>query len=262
MSRPRTLPVLLIAIVLVVGSALFFQKTSFGTGALWQVSRQGQWLLPLVTAGALIDSVNPCAISVLLLSVAFLFSVGKLRSNVLRLGGLYVLGLALVYFLIGLGLLKVLHLFSTPHFLAFIGAVLLIGLGVLNILSGLIPAFPLQIRLPQAVHHRMAGLMAQTSPVAAFALGGLVGLCEFPCTGGPYLAVMGLLRDSTTYLKGFGYLLYYNALFVLPLVLLLLLAGNPAVVERLQVWQATRRQRLRLGSGIAMVALGALILLL
>src|SRR3989344_5954715 len=49
-----------------------------------------------------------------------------------------------------------------------------------------------------------AVLMKQASLPAAFMLGALVGVCEFPCTGGPYLMVLGLLHDQGTYLRGLG----------------------------------------------------------
>ena len=46
--------------------------------------------------------------------------------------------------------------------------------------------------------------MHQATLPAAFALGVVVGLCEFPCTGGPYLMILGLLHDRGTYTSGLG----------------------------------------------------------
>lgn len=58
-----------------------------------------------------------------------------------------------------------------------------------------------------------------------FAAGVLVGLCTVPCSGAIYLAVLGLLASQATFPKGLAYLGLYNALFVLPLVALLAVAG-------------------------------------
>src|SRR3990172_6913504 len=198
---------LLIAIgVLLVGSVIVFKAGNIGTTALWSWSNEGNWLLPLVVAAALIDSINPCAFSILILTIAFLFSVGKLRSSVLEIGSAYILGIFLVYTLIGLGILQALHIFNTPHFMANVGASLLVVLGLINITNQLVPAFPIKLRIPHAAHHRMAELMEKGSLPSAFVLGGLVGLCEFPCTGGPYLMVLGLLHDQTTHTAGLAYL--------------------------------------------------------
>ena len=253
-----------LTIIVAVGAALaatiaMFQLGSAGTAVLWNVSDGGRWLLPLVSVAALIDSVNPCAFSILLLTVAFLLSIGKLRSNVLQIGIAYIAGLFFVYLLIGLGLLQTLHLFDTPHFMASVGAGLLVLLGLINVMNVYVPAFPIKPGIPQAAHRKMAVLMERASIPTAIGLGGLVGVCEFPCTGGPYLMVLGLLHDQTTYYTGVGYLLLYNVIFVLPLVLILLVASDASLLGKVQQWQQERRRAMRLGGGGAMIALGLLI---
>jgi len=252
----RKLTFLIAAGILFAATVALFSFGSAGTAALWSVSEGGRWLLPLVLVAALIDSVNPCAFSILLLTVAFLLSIGKLRSKVLQIGIAYIAGLYGVYFLIGLGLLQALHLFETPHFMGNLGAGLLVVLGLINITNEFVPAFPLKFAIPQSAHRHMAVLMERASVPTAVVLGGLVGLCEFPCTGGPYLMVLGLLHDQGTYFTGVGYLLLYNVIFVLPLVLILLVASNSSLLGKVQQWQQERRGTMRLGGGAAMVALG------
>lgn len=245
--------------LLLVATAIFFGSGSSGSAALWGLSNQGAWLLPLVGVAALVDSVNPCAFSVLLVTIAFLFSLGKLRSSVLEIGLAYVLGIFLVYTLIGLGLLQVLHLFDTPHFMAKLGASALIALGLVGLASHFVPAFPVRLRMPQFAHGRMAALMEKASLPSAFVLGGLVGVCELPCTGGPYLAVIGLLHDRATHALGLSYLLLYNAIFILPLVVILLLAADRALLARVEAWKKRNTGAMRLWGGQAMVLLGLLI---
>jgi len=241
---------------------ILLKTTSIGTGWLWRISDQGQWLLPLIIVSALLDSINPCAFSILLLTIAFLVSLGQTRARIVRISAAYVIGIFLAYMLIGLGLLQVLHLFNTPHVIGKIGAWLLVALAGISILGEFIPSFPIKLRIPQAAHSKMATLMNAASLPTAFALGALVGLCEFPCTGGPYLTALGLLHDQATYLVGFGYLLLYNALFVLPLVIVLMIASDRAVLGRVQAWRHSNIRSIRLWSAIAMALLGVLILLL
>lgn len=242
-----------------VGLVFLFKLGNVGTTALWNLSDEGRWLLPLVVVAALIDSLNPCAFSILLLTIAFLLSIGKLRSSVLQIGSAYIVGIFVVYLLIGLGLLQALHLFDTPHFMAKVGAALLVALGILSVANAWVPAFPIRLGIPYAAHHRMAVLMERASVPTAFLLGGLVGLCEFPCTGGPYLMVLGLLHDQATYATGVGYLILYNAVFILPLVLVLLLGSDKTLLDKVQAWQQQKRKAMRLGGGAAMVALGLFI---
>jgi len=255
----RKLTLLIVAAMLFAATVAILQFGSTGTTALWSVSEGGRWLLPLIVVAALIDSVNPCAFSILLVTVAFLLSIGKLRTKVLQIGSAYIAGLFTVYFLIGLGLLQALHIFDTPHFMGTLGAGLLVLLGVINLTNVFVPAFPVKLAIPQFAHHKMALLMERASVPTAVVLGGLVGLCEFPCTGGPYLMVLGLLHDQTTYYTGVGYLLLYNAIFVSPLVLILLMASNASLLGKVQQWQQERRTTMRLGGGAAMVALGLFI---
>ncbi|MDP2664448.1 MAG: cytochrome c biogenesis protein CcdA [bacterium] len=252
----KKLFILIALSVLLLGIFLFFRFSGSGTSALWSLSNGGTWLLPLVAVSALIDSINPCAFSILILTIAFLFSIGKLRSKILLIGGVYILGIFLVYLFIGLGILQTLHFFNTPHFMAKVGAFLLIAFGAVSLMSEFFPAFPIKLRIPHAAHQKMAELVEKGSIPTAFLLGGLVGLCEFPCTGGPYIMVLGLLHDQATYLKGLGYLILYNLIFVLPLALILSIGSNKALLDKVQSWQREKRILMRFGGGIAMIALG------
>ncbi len=258
----KKLTVLISAGFAIVGLVLFFRFSSFSTQAIWNLSGGGKWLLPLVGVAALIDSVNPCAFSILILTIAFLFSIGKLRSGILKIGSSYIAGIFVVYILIGLGILQTLHLFNTPHFMAKVGALLLLALGAINLINGFFPSFPVKLRIPYYADRKIAELMEKYSVPTAFFLGGLLGLCEVPCTGGPYLMVLGLLHDQTTYLKGIGYLLFYNVIFVLPLVIILLISSNEMLLQKVKSWQQEEKNLMRFGGGVAMIVLGIIIFFL
>ena len=218
--------------------------------------------LPLVTTAAIIDSINFCAFSVLLLTVAFLFSAGNVRSKILKVGSFYIAGIFLTYILIGFGLMKVLYFFNTPHFMARVGASIMILFGAINIINEFFPAFPIKLKIPASAHQKMAPLIQKGSIPAAFFLGVLVGLYEFPCTGGPYLMILGFLRDRATYLSGAAYLLFYNIVFVLPLVITLFIASNETLLAKLRSWRENKNIRIKFWSGMAMIILGIIIFML
>lgn len=249
-----------IGVVLAVLVGLVVLKNSSATASfLWNVSREGTWLLPLLLVAAVLDSVHPCSFSILLITIAFLFGIQMSREKILQLGGTYIAGIFTAYFLIGLGILKVLHLFNTPHFMGKLGATLLITFGVINLVNRFFPRFPLKLKIPTVAHSAMSKLIDRASFPAVFGLGLLVGICQFPCMGGPYLMVIGLLRDQVTYMAGFGYLLLYNLILIVPLVVVLFIASRKELVEKVGVWKRDNMEGFRLWAGIGMIIIGILI---
>lgn len=247
----------LLIIALAFGALLLFKYHPSASQAVWQMTQGGEKFWLLVSLAALLDSINPCAFSILLLTLAFLFSLGTLsRARVMQVGGAYIFGIFIAYVSIGFGILQALHLFNTPRFMGKFGAFLLIVLGLISLVNHYFPRFPIRLKIPDAAHSKIADLLHKGTIPAAFALGLLVGLCEFPCTGGPYLMVLGLLHDAQTRFRGLWYLLWYNLLFVFPLIVILLFASQKAILEKLQVWKRTQLGKVHLIAGIVMILLG------
>ena len=239
-----------------IAGIIFLKHDSGLSSFLWSFSNKGTWLMPLVLVAALLDSVHPCSFSILLITIAFLFGMRFTRKKILQIGGTYIAGIFVAYFAIGLGILKTLNFFNVPHFMGKLGAILLIGFGVLNILNEFLPEFPIRLKLPSAAYVKMGKLTEQASIPAAFALGLLVGICQFPCMGGPYLMVIGLLHDHSTYFTGLGYLTIYNLILVLPLIAALWIAADKLVVEKVKEWKRNKMKGVRLWAGIIMIVLG------
>jgi len=254
--------IILVASVVFIVVLLTLKLSPSAAAFLQNAGSAGSWFLPLVVFSAMIDSVNPCAFSVLLLTIAFLGSMSASRAKILQVGASYVAGIFLVYLLIGLGLLKALQFFGMPNFLAKFGAAVVIIFGLINIIGHYFPNFPIKFKIPTASHGKIALLISKASVLAAFILGAMVAIFEFPCTGGPYLVVLTLLNDNSTYFAGVGYLLLYNVVFVLPLAIILILSGSFGLSEWVQKLKADHTGDMKLFGGGAMILLGLLILLL
>ncbi|MFA7192298.1 MAG: cytochrome c biogenesis protein CcdA [Candidatus Paceibacterota bacterium] len=253
--------IITISIILIFIVGIVILKNSSSTSSIiWELSRGGSWLLPLVLIAALLDSVHPCSFSILLITIAFLFGMQMTRKKILQLGGTYIAGIFTAYFLIGLGILKILHIFNTPHFMGKLGATLLITFGILNLINRFFPAFPVKLKIPSIAHGIMGKLMDKASYAAVFGLGLLVGICQFPCMGGPYLMVIGLLKDQVTYMSGFNYLLLYNFILIIPLVAVLFISADKLLVDKMESWKRNNIGGVKLWSGIAMIIIGILIL--
>jgi len=217
-------------------------------------------LLPAVVITGLLDSVNPCAFAVILLLLAFLFTIRKSRSQILGLGAIYVAVIFLVYLAIGLGILSTVRLSDEPHFVARVGSYLLIGLGLLNLIEYLWPAFPIKLHMPAVAHKKVNQLLKVATVPATIGVGFIVGLCTFPCSGGIYVSIITLLNAKTTLGWGLVYLTLYNLLFILPLVIILLVVGNRVVAKQLGTWERDHALSLRLWFGVSMIGLGAAML--
>ncbi|MDR7486557.1 MAG: cytochrome c biogenesis protein CcdA [Armatimonadota bacterium] len=213
----------------------------------------------VLTAG-LLDGINPCAFAVLLLFVAFLFTLQRSRTDLLAFGLTYIGAIYLTYLGIGLGLLKVFQL-GVPHLFARLGASLMIALGLVNVKDFFWYGVGPSLTLPRVGAAARDRWMRRATLPATAVVGFLVGICEFPCTGGVYVGILGLLAAQTTFITGLLYLIVYNVMFVLPLVALLLVGGNRRVVGQCSRWMATHKRQLRLGQGLVMIAIGAVILI-
>lgn len=215
----------------------------------------------VVTFAALIDSVNPCAFSILFLTVAFLFSMGKTRAHIIKTGLMYIFGIAFTYIMIGLGILRVLSFFNVPNGMAKIGALILVVFGTIALINEFFPSFPIKLKIPARAYVTIGKVMEKASIPSAFVLGIFVGIFEFPCTGGPYLLVLGLLHDSATFWKGLTYLIWYNVVFVAPLFVALLIAATKSVAEKLDAMRKQETKKARLAIAVIMIALGLVIFL-
>ncbi len=219
-------------------------------------------ILPLVLTSGFVDGLNPCAFAVLLFFVTFLFVARRPRAEVARVGLLYIYAVFLAYLLIGLGLMGAIMLTEDPHFLARVSGVLVAAIGVYVLVQPRIPALPDLFHMPKRTWDRVRGWMLRGTSPAAAASGFLVGLCTFPCSGGIYVAVLGLLAAKTSYVEGLGYLYLYNVAFVLPLVVVLAVISNKTVARQVTKWERGHTSLVRTVGAVATIVVGVLTALL
>lgn len=215
-------------------------------------------LIPLVVVSGFFDGIHPCGIAVLLFFVGFLIYSRKSRKEMLMAGGAYILGVFFAYLGIGLGIAGVFSLFP-GHFMAKVGAGLLVLAGAAGIFEGI--AKRSLLKIPSQFSPAISGMLQKSTLPAAFAGGVLVGLCAFPCAGGIYVAIIGLISANMVGAEGLAYLVIYNVMFVMPLILILALASNRKALEWIGKTEKKSRWRFKLWLGIMMAALGAYILL-
>jgi cytochrome c biogenesis protein CcdA len=217
-----------------------------------------QLTIPLVVASALIDSVNPCAFSVLIFLLISIVALEN-RRRILMVGGVYITAVFIFYLLSGFGLFTLVSLSGFSRALSLIGATVAVVLGVISVLDALRNRDEFLLAIPSSKKEQIERYISTATLPAAFALGIFVGIFELPCTGGIYLAILGLMSRSYTLMEGLPYLILYNFIFVLPLILILLMVAYGLSPERANEWRVRHRRTLRLIVGLAMIALGIII---
>ena len=90
-------------------------------------------MLPLVIVNGLIDSFNPCAIGIFLIFISMLFMLKKGKKHIFQVSLVYILSIYISYLLIGIGLISVIQFFGIPHLMTFIGASIIVLVGVLSV---------------------------------------------------------------------------------------------------------------------------------
>lgn len=216
--------------------------------------------IPALIGGAAIDSVNPCAFAVLIFLVGYLLAIGSPKL-ILRVGLVYITTVFIVYFLAGLGLLRALTVFGVAGIIYKVAAVILIFVGLINVKDFFWYGKGFTLAIPESKKPLIEKYVRKASVPAAIILGFLVSAFELPCTGGVYLAILGLLASRGTQLSAVPYLLLYNFIFVLPLFIILGLVYFGVSAKQMEEWRNKNRKWLRLILGLGSLALGTLMLL-
>lgn len=205
--------------------------------------------LAIVSAG-LIDGINPCAFTVIVFFISFLALQGYRKRELSAIGLAFILAVCLTYILVGLGLFA---FFYEMKGFSLISKILNLGIGIFSIVLGLLAAYDfiifkktnktegLVLQLPQAVKnqiHKVIGMHYRKGRqeqqaerhmfgliISAFVTGFLVSLLEAVCTGQTYLPTISfILKTTNLKLQALGYLLLYNFMFIVPLLIIFLLA--------------------------------------
>jgi hypothetical protein len=220
-------------------------------------------LLTLVLAG--LDAFNPCAFFILLFLLSLLVHA-RSRPRMLVIGGVFVLVSGLIYFLFMAAWLNVFLLAGRLRWITLVAALLAISFAVINIKDYFRFRSGVTLSIPDAARPglfgRMRGLLnANSLPAmltATVALAITANGYELLCTAGfpmVYTRVLTLneLGTSSYYL----YLAFYNAVYVLPLIVIVGLFVATLGSRKLSEDEG---RMLKLASGLMMLGLGGVLL--
>jgi hypothetical protein len=246
-------------------------------GTLDLQRRVERFTLPGVILAAVVDSINPCAISALVFFMS-LMSAARMGVSRMWISGLAFLAACFVTYLgIGFGLLKVLGFLTAVRewrgiidwtlvavmagfaFFSFRDAVRYHRTGLASDVS---------LKLPDSIQARIHRVMKSGVKSHHLILGGLgmgaaVTLLESVCTGQVYVpALVMMLKCGQSTWRCLAYLLLYNAIFVLPLLLVLGLTCAGLKTPALVAWSRRNVVLSKILLGMLFLGMIALMVLL
>jgi len=203
-------------------------------------------LLRVIGSG-LLDGINPCAIAMLLMFISMIGFL-KDKKTLIFVASSYILGIFLTYFAIGIGLFWVMTAFQSTlnalsHILYGLFAVLALALFALTFRDFLVTRKEeygkVKNQLPSGIKKWNKNLMKRFSHVIEneenptkrlffigvipFIIGIVIGITEAACTGQIYLMILLSIRTSEP-LTGTLYLIVFNLMFILPLIIIAVVA--------------------------------------
>lgn len=222
-----------------------------------------------ITSLALADSVNPCAIAVLtMVLVSILVQNPDKKKKVLYSGLAFISSIYIGYLFYGVIIIQFFKLFA--EFLRDNSGILYNGLAIFAMVIGALNVKDFFMYKPGGVGTEMPIWMRPkakkvieniTSPKGAFFIGFFITLFLLPCTIGPYIVASGLL-STLGFLKTIPWLLYYNLLFVIPMVVIVgVVYYGFARVSDVSGWKEKNIRYLHLIAGILLFLVGLLLLL-
>ena len=218
--------------------------------------------LGTVVTTALIDSINPCAIGVLILLISIMIAF-KTKKEMMFYGFFYILAVFITYVLAGFGILYFLS--SVP---LYISEYISIVVGSLIILAGMIEIKDffwygqgITLAIPPERAKQIHEMTKNITLPGVILLGAFVAGVELPCTGAPYLAILLLLSQNFNF-AAFLMLILYNIIFVLPLIVILVMVNYGFKIQQIKRWKQNNRTYMRLAAGVILILLGWLLILI
>ena len=217
-----------------------------------------------ITLLALADSVNPCAIAVLtMILISILIANPEKKRKVLYAGIAFASAVFIGYLVYGLIITQFFRVFA--EFLRENAQYVYKGLAILAMLMGALnikdfffyKAGSFGTEMPIFMRPKIKKIISKiTSPGGAFVIGFIVTLFLLPCTIGPYIVASGLLSELG-FLSTIPWLIYYNLIFILPIIIITLIVYfGFARVEDVSGWKERNIKKLHLIAGILLFLVG------
>ena len=198
------------------------------------IARFQSFGLAAVAVSGLIDGINPCAFASIIFFISYLTLINRKGRDILWVGGIFALSVFLTYFLIGTGALKMI---TSLSFLPLVRKIFILVTAALALILGVVSLYDYlqfkkkgttkdaKLQLPAFLKKMIHSAIRKNVKLSNYILmaavtGFIVSLLELACTGQVYLpTIMFISTIPDLKVNALFYLLFYNLMFVVPLVL-------------------------------------------
>jgi cytochrome c biogenesis protein CcdA len=220
-----------------------------------------------------VDGVNPCAIAMLLLFISLL-GFTKKRSILIPVALTFISAIFISYFLFGTILYQYLYQLRFLSFLVKTIPWIIVGIsGILFLLNfydfivTMLQKYNLvKNQLPSGIQkfnrkmmERFTKKMDEGSKsiyVITFLIGLIISFTEFLCTGQAYLtAILHLIHFTDNVGRGLLLLAIYNLIFVLPLIIITLIAYKTQSIQSVSIFMREKLHWIKLFNSIVFLAI-------
>jgi cytochrome c biogenesis protein CcdA len=226
-------------------------------------------MLAVLGAG-LLDGVNPCAFTTIIFFVSYLAVMGRRGRDIIFVGASFTAAVFVTYLLVGVGVLGFVHslgviktLSRVVYLATGVFCLVLAGFSLFDlyrIRQGRIQDITLKLpeRLQQRVHQAIRqGRNIRNYVWAAFVTGFVVSLLELACTGQVYLPTIIFVSGVPDLrVNAYAYLVLYNLMFILPLVVIFVLVFYGTTSKQLTGFFTRNASLVKLLTAILFAALG------
>jgi cytochrome c biogenesis protein CcdA/glutaredoxin len=216
-----------------------------------------QLTISAVIFAAIVDAINPCAFAVLIILLTTILASNN-KKRALFAGLAFSLSIFISYFLMGLGIYSAINASGFTHIFYTIVAILAIIIGLFNLKDYLWYGKWFIMEVPLSWRPKLKSILGSiTSIPGAFFVGFIVSLFLLPCTSGPYIVILGLLSKVATKNYALVLLLFYNLIFILPMVIItLFLYFGITTTKKAEELRQSKLKLLHLIAGIIILLLG------
>lgn len=221
--------------------------------------------IPLLGAAALANGLNPCGIGLAVLFLGYLLvfgqgGEGEKNRRLLLMGAVYILSVFAAYLLLGMLFYNLAYYLQRTVIAKYLYQVMGFGLvlaGAIQLKDAIWPESPVHLRAPVWAGAKMTSIMEKASLPAAAVMGWVTTAVGTPCMMPLYVGTAVVLANSNlSAISAAGYFIYYNLIFISPLILVLLFVYKTKQIVNLKEMEHRWQKWMRLALGGAMIVLG------
>jgi len=233
------------------------------------IERFRSFSISTVLVAGLVDGLNPCAFATLVFFISYLALVGRGGREVLMAGIAFAAGVFVTYLGVGFGMLRILAILpfldAASRWLYGLTAVLCLLLAVGSLHDWWQArrgrATEMHLKMPNRLRRWVNRTIREGARARAFVpvtitTGAVVSVIELACTGQVYLpTILFVLGIPQMQVRAGLYLVLYNLMFILPLVVVFLLAHFGTTSRQLSLLFHRHLAKIKLATAALFVVL-------